>query len=570
MTMCSLRLRYCCFLILFSALQLIAQNKSFEGRLLNQANEPLPYATVLNSSNGLGAISNDLGYFEIPLNSDRDSIRISYIGFKTKWIVPRNLRSEIIVLDDVSNQLEAVTISPKDYSRYIDLFIDCREKVHQVDTSKAYLQLKSFIGPTQVELLEGFYNAKVKGIDLLGLELKTARLGVRKYNNQFFTSQSSSRAITSQKLRFRDAYFPEHPYYMSAGRINRKYILELKEKVLSDAQDTLINLYFYPKKGDARFFEFTAWINVNQKRIEQIALYKKNLKIHPFLPLFEIDKIEQINLEIIKRFKHRQDGTYLSHIDFDYQLRYNSRGQQIYPVHTKLILELYDFEQQFTLPLKTFNTEKLTDYKIINAYPFYENFWKQNRELKMIDYLNKNESFLSDTATKGNHQLFFKNKGEITKFHQHTFIHWNEKRLLFKPNQDSLDFGNTLLNLSAEYYLDKDILSDSIVYLSKTIINPFLSYYNKEVDRQANCFINIFFDLAEMNRREMMKEIRTKGGSDYESIMNEYVKKLELLKLDYFTDTKFGNDLEAMKAYNEMVYKSLNIDNIKLFRLEGF
>ncbi|WP_297692729.1 TonB-dependent receptor plug domain-containing protein, partial [uncultured Eudoraea sp.] len=76
--------------------------------------EPLPYTTV--QSNGRGTVSNDEGYFELPMTKISDVVLIRHIGHKT---IRRELRffntTECSIIDLVSEQEQLPEIILSDY-----------------------------------------------------------------------------------------------------------------------------------------------------------------------------------------------------------------------------------------------------------------------------------------------------------------------------------------------------------------------------------------------------------------------------------------------------------------------
>ena len=163
----------------------------------SSSGEKLAFATVYNRTSDKATITNEEGYFQLSIESFQDSVVISYIGYKSQTLTLKpNKRSYQIALEPTSFDLKAVTIKPRDYSYLFRLIQACKEKRNTESvTAKAYYQLKSYIGGNQIELVESFYNARIKGYDLLSLELKSGRVGLREHNHTFFGSLESSKPI---------------------------------------------------------------------------------------------------------------------------------------------------------------------------------------------------------------------------------------------------------------------------------------------------------------------------------------------------------------------------------------
>ena len=125
-------------------------------------------------------------------------------------------------------------------------------------------------------------------------------------------------------------------------------------------------------------------------------------------------------------------------------------------------------------------------------------------------------------------------------------------------------------NLEVQILLDYNDICDSIHISTKTVFDPYSSFYYFETSRESQVFINIYFDLIEIERRKLELEI-SQVIKDYqlvEALYNKAKERIESLKERYFRDVQRGLNVDKMREWNEVVYESLNINNFEIFGIE--
>ena len=80
--------------------------------------------------------------------------------------------------------------------------------------------------------------------------------------------------------------------------------------------------------------------------------------------------------------------------------------------------------------------------------------------------------------------------------------------------------------------------------------------------------MNIYFDLFECARLELESQLKQTTTPEeakqlYATIMNETNQLAER----YLNEVRMGLNEEALKAWNEVIKKQLNIDNVQLFEV---
>lgn len=394
-----------CFFMLTWAFSQPSENIQITGRVLHASTKlPLPYVKIYNKTSKIGAISNQDGYFKIEALTTSDSIVVSFIGYKKKYLsMAALIENKTIFLEEEGLLLSEVTVQPSDKAYLISLFQACRKNAPKKSTTaKAYYELKSFDQNKQIELVEAFYNVDLTGYDIENLNLKAGRLAIQNSHNRYFVSMSSSLAIAQLQLIEKNKFFPTSPFELSSKSLKENYYLHLKNKYLNETNDSIYLIEFTPKKDSSRFYSGDVWINKSQKQVIKITLNCENCQVHPFLPLFPNDSIARVDFKITKTFSENNQSLFFNHIDFDYTIAYLSRlgktEEMRYTIETKAVLYTYNFETIFTLPKFEFPTFEIADYRKINAFPYNPYFWEMaNNESRLVDQLDQNQRFFDDT-----------------------------------------------------------------------------------------------------------------------------------------------------------------------------
>jgi hypothetical protein len=243
-------------------------------------------------------------------------------------------------------------------------------------------------------------------------------------------------------------------------------------------------------------------------------------------------------------------------------------------------LHIYDFVLPFDLPYFSFSDENISDYRKINAIPHNDYFWMNNSEMKLNDQYNRNNEFYNSPFSVTNKKIFSANKYGRFGLMEHPYIQWTGKRILFKEKLDeanTVDHKEGKLSSKAQYYdlsvkifLDLFEYGDTLQVISKTIFDPYESYFQLEMNRSTQCFINIYFDLVECERIRLMEKIgkSDRKKSNIKILYEESVRNIYYLKQKYFRETERGTKLNKLDDWNDMVKKELKIDNMDLFQLQ--
>jgi hypothetical protein len=557
---------------------------TIDGRIINSVNnEPVAFANIINFSTNKGTISNMDGYFKIGINSLKDSIVVTFIGFKNNSpVLQENKFTYNILLQEHTHQLSEVTIRPGVNNYLYTLLENCRKNNKLKTTSaKAYYELKSYRNETQVELVEGFYNINIENYDITGFKIKAARLARQPVNNRYFASLESSKAIIKSRLINDNYEFPKNPLEFPLKKMKSTFDLKYENSYINEAGDSIYVIAYSPLHEPGSFFEGKIWVNANENFIEKIDHECINAAVHPFLALFKSDSIKRVDLHISKSFTRIAGKTFFKHVDFDYTIDYKSRAgtenELDYSVSTNAVVHAYDYNELFYLPKYPFDNHNYHDYVKIIAMPHNDYFWEKNTEFKLNNELDENSVFFNSVnSERSNNIKLSPDTIMLATFYLGHFTAWSKKRIWFKdiykepkaPSRgNKAEIVSQKYNLNSKLYLDVNQYGENPNYLTSAIFDVYNSYFKLPMDNATQCFINMFFDLAEMERQQLEMRLAACDGSreQIELLYEKAVENLSQTERAFQRDVQRGTMQRGMEKWNKYIYNALGIDNLSLF-----
>lgn len=567
------------FLCVFSG---YGQNQLvIEGKVSDkESNEAIAFAKVYHKNSRKGTITNAEGYFKLIVQDIHDTILISFVGYKEKNIhlEPNQLFYDMR-LDRIVIELDEVVVTPTDNLYLYELVQSCRKNpAVKTNQSKAYYELESYVDNNQIELVEGYYNINVKGYRLLGMHLKTGRIALRMHSERVFASLESSNAILMHNIFDKNEYFPSNPMEFQKGALRKNYYLDIHNKYVDKEGDSIFVVNYMPKDTTGKFFSGQLWLNATKTTLTKITLYCAETKQHPFLPLYFTDSIEKVGFSITHTFQNSGEDILFNHTDFVYNVAYASRnneaGAKKYTVTTKAVLYAYDYEHAFILPNFKFNESNIGEYRKINALPYNQFFWDNHDEYRLNDSDNSNQKFFEDKNSMTNRTQY-----SSTLYNRHPLLvtpyrGWSKYRVQLTDHlkgakiADPRNINRTLpYNLSIKIFTDFNYYKDSLHVQTATIFDPYESYYLLPINEQTNCFVNIYFDLHEIARREFVEQLsaRKMDMREAQALYHNFMVQFENSKANYLRTTLRGTNEKEMNRYNELVLQQLKINNQQYF-----
>jgi hypothetical protein len=554
--------------------------------------EPLAFCAVSVKGSPRGGIANEEGAFRIPA-SEEDTLVFSFIGYKSRVIPVRELGlNPEVFLESTSIVMKELIVRADDSYLY-DILLRCRRKMLEAGShvSKAYFSLETTIRDQPVELLEAYYNGYTRGASVEKLLLKNGRIGLAKTDNRFFVSFNTSRAISYLSLAEESEYLPYLPFQLGRSRLRKMYILEPGEE---HGEENLYHIRFRPADKKWPCFEGEAWIDKETYAIRKITMESDPASVHPFLPLYPGDSLSHVSMKAEQVYDRNGDESLLNHIRFSYSFRifdYVHRNWSM-KVSTTGLLHFYDYEKPFPLPYFQYDTNE-SDYRKISFLPYNESFWDKapgmvftERQQKSLEFFQKNGFLINFNQWKPSKVLQKDQVVVSRKFFEDNYILWSDTArislkqkpldsLLLKRNARGRVISgpavpSDLYRLKAQIFLDANPSGDTVQHYCATVFDVYQTFYNLTQEPYTDCFINIYFDLCEIERRKMDEELRSHRYTmaQVDSVYRLTVKAMEDQTALYLRQVQTGRKSADLYRWNAYVRERLGIDNAAIFRLQ--
>jgi CarboxypepD_reg-like domain len=564
-------------LLLFLSTDIIAQIK-IKGIVKDaQTLQPLAFCTVTAIGQRKNCLTNEDGRFELSLQHPNDTLRFDYLGYDL-YRLPIGTAYDMIEarLQHKSYELSAVDIYPDDDYLY-ELVGRCRQqlKATKKATSKVYFSLDTEIGQKPVEVLECYYNGTTRAGKVQDLAIKSGRIGLAEQaDGHIFVSLNTSEALRLVDLTEGHKLLPASPLEYPSRRI--KKLFKLARKASGDSM--IIRIAFVPD-NPRKNFEGELWIDRKTAQIRKISLSADQARVHPFEPIRPGDSLLQVSLEIQQGFGADNQ---LQHIFFSYDIAYlrglenNSYAPSPQKIYTTGRMYFYDYDRPFLLPLFDYVQydagKRASDYHSIANMPYNRDFWTQQTGLV---YTERQTNMLRFLANEGKLLNFSGNQlqsaGVQQFFFEHNNVVWSDTtRVLLRAAQTpAKDASN--YRLVGQIFLDLYDDGDSIKHYSATVLDVLHSRYQSGQPREAACFLNIYFDMCEMIRRDMEANIAQLKNPTIEQLIaqhEEATQKINKMTRSYLLETHWGISRKALEKHNQKVIDGLGIDNIKAFGID--
>jgi len=557
---------------------------SISGKVLDErTRQPVPYAHIRNAANRQGTISNTEGFFQLNAHALGDTLVVSFTGYDKQYIAVRDFRpgQEILLLPQ-SQLLESVNVTRAGTSYLYDLLTACGRKIPDVTkTAKTYYELESFVDNQQAELISMYYNGDFSGYEIKALHLKNARIDLAAHDQRLFISAESSNALRMFQLFGRNEWFPENPFGIRKSALPSKYKLSLDQKYRNENGHAIYVIDFMPRAENGKYFQGKVWIDSLESCILRIVLKAPDAAIHPFVAL-HLDSLQRVDLEITQTFDRQGGLTFLNHLDFKYDVWYKilnqagkkqriSHADSVYRVSTRAVLYAYDYENAFLLPqFRFFESGMYHDYR--NGCFYNPYFWTEIDEFKLRERGEGKLLFIRDSADISNRDAFAGGNSGRQGLLEHPYVIWGQKRIRFRTQEAPPETGTPadLYHFEVQLYMDLNPAPEGVNMLTRVVLDPFESHFRfPPTDTAALCFLNLYFDLMEIHRRELEVEVR-RGPMEIVRIRELYQQRLRQMQTTgktFLKETERGGNKKALEKWNRYVYERLGIDNLAYFGL---
>ena len=560
-------------------------------------NKGLAYCNISFIGTKQGSISNSEGYFNINHKVNYDSIRISYIGYKTlKLAIGKIDNGDIIKLHKTEFVLSEFAVHADNDYLY-QLLTNIRKKLLKNKipySAKVYYGIESQTKNTPLELLECFYNGELVGEHITDLTYKNGRVGLASVDGNYFESFNTAKAISKINILHKSEVYPSLPLQFNKRKLKKLF----KLKAYSN-NSNIIKIEFTPY-NTLEYFSGIIWVDNIKHTLLKLELTANNTSKHPFLPIHNTDNISDVSIKLVKSYNTNEQLSLIDHIYFEYSFVYKSvRGSSMdiannksriieRNISSKGIIRVYNYENTFIIPYFNYpDNLYYGDYYKMSFIPYNDAFWNNNHSIalskeqkeklgffaaegKLVNYRENNygNNFLIRATNK---------KDKETTHFGFYYSFWNKnKRItiktdlkqnkLYNSKKEGLIVKRDLYNIEAQILLDITKLGDSLDFKSYSVFDSYQTFYRMPTDSISNAFINIYFDLYEIERQKMHDNIlkSDKKLSTANRIYNESKNNIALITNKYIEEVQLGKNNKEFEKWNKYIFDNLGIDNLKL------
>lgn len=537
----------------------------------------LAYCSVVWKSSRTGTLTNEEGTFALPMASQEDSLVLSMVGYARRTVAMGEvIGTRTWELVSISTELLPVEVRPEQDQLY-RLVARCGKALQKMPAfnTKLYFEMGTHMDGRPAEVVECFYNSRVSGPHVETLDLKHGRIGIAPVHGRVFVSLDVTKAMSLLDIRFQDERFPASPFqWTTTGSLGKRYRVE--ERARANDGSGLVNVRLTPRDSSGRFFALDAWINSTTGVPRSITLSCARCARHPFQPLKPMDHIRSLDMRVAITFDAAPE---LQHVELTYKMDYEDTVGH-HGVSTRAVMHAFDHGKSFILPLFAYDKGQY-DYRKITFQPYDTAFWATAPTLVRTEEQERDRVFFAEHGFLTGSARLPELDGQ--PLFESNYAWWApDRRISLKtlPPPPALSSRSTspmrsgavpasAVNLQAQLYMDVDTTGGQPRIFTATVFDGFRSYYNAPEQRYTDVFLNIYFDLCEIERRHMDQRVRAPGltYTDMWAMHAQAVHDMERTIRRYLLEVDFGANGPAMTKWNATVKSALGIDNFALFGL---
>lgn len=583
------------FLFLLVAASVMGQ-RAIEARMVDATtSEPLPYASIVRMNTGESVITNEDGIFRMVDVNEEDSLVFSYLGYRRMSMVASQVREQREVrLVPAIKELDAFQVTGRSDVLY-DLVIDCGKQMRRIGRykGKVYFELETRTHDLPVEAIECFYNGSFNGADIEALDLKQGRIGLLPANGRYVVNLNTSRGFMLLHPAESNSAFPATPLqYGSRKTLRRAFDLTLVS--ITHDPDEVYHVRFTPKDSDGTFFHGELWIDAATAKVRSLQLDCDSCTRHPFLPMVPGDELHALALHYRQTYTTWEGRSILSTVELNYALTYHSgpldprmaaeaegflMGRRM---GSKGILHVFGPGEEFILPLFHYDAGE-TDYRKVLSMPYDSTFWEDAPKLVRTDRQERDQAlFMKEGLLLGNNRRLDRTGKDRRGFFESNYAFWSPTvRIGWKGMLNTAAYSPAIstsnvatvpasqVDLVVQLFLNIDEVPDGYRTFSATVFDGFSSYCHFPDKRHADLLLVLFFDLCEIERRQMQTALHEPGLSleRIRAIHAEAERSMDRTTRTFLKETHYGSDLNAMACWSDRVRSELGVDNFKIFQI---
>jgi hypothetical protein len=569
-----------------------AFSQSHQGKVIDSRTKlPVPYTSIKEKHRKTQAVANADGQFELSpeLFSGQDTVIFSCVGYKPQSVAVRTLSATtVIILNPVIYQLKPVDVTSKGNTDYpYQLFSElCRKyrNYHGLSHSKGYFSFLSQSGDIPLEIAESYFTVDESCSNgILQLHLKDGRIGLC-HNN--FYSLNTTDIIThfSPFSLAGNLNIPSSAGNFGYHRLKKLFDVRIIQTSVENGMKKFI-LQFRVKKDNVQLFSGLAWINATEGTIEELDYSLNTGDFYYLEPVIKGDRTDNISMSLKFIFDNSdKDHPQIARVALDYSLLYRSSNTaSTIRIVSEGNLLLYDFSQPFPgiLPPGLVDGQE-NDYQKIGCLPYDSLFWsmpgitiRSDKQKEFIDYFRTHGTLVNFSRSldsiAGSNYLRWNADSDVsfTDILNRTPIH--EMQLVSEGAVTKFKTtGNEPYDIICKILFNPVVVGDSLHLSSVTLLNKNDSYYFLGHSLTATTFINLFFDLYELKRREIMAECKqvTKNHKltfdEFHSIYSNGLRQLNDTIKIYQAETTGGTSEKGLLKWHTYISEKTGIDRSRL------
>ena len=540
--------------------------------------EPLAFASVYNARTGSGTAAKEDGLVILPDNRVGDTLVVSYVGYRTARLPLSGSPPSTIALAPLAAELSEVVVLADDDYLYDILRQARRKRFTPSRRAKTYFFLETEVAGQLAEVIEAYYTGTYEDHATRELTFKKGRIGQHAVGEGYFTSTSTSRLFTSFDVFAESLLFPLNPLAMSRRAAKRRFDVQLEGRYREGERDVYA-IAFTPKWGEDSAFAGRAWIDRATGQLLRVQLRIPDAERYPFTPLggYLLGKVGMV-LELT--FAEVDGVMTPERISADYLIEYRDVDRPPFAVRTKTFTRAYAYGEAFAPPHFSHGPET-ADYRNVSRSPYDSLFWADTREFRFYDRLAEIERFVR-TSTALDYRVVDLTPGAPpNSFLDSRYITWDRERVRFAsdetrvrdsvPTQPELS-GLQRPQLGLRLYADVYDLPDGPHVLTAAAIDPRVADFAYAVEPAVEAFLNLRFDLLEIERRRLAEAIARlpePKHRDVARLRQNSADAYNRLAERFASEADGGADLQALKLWSRRVWRELGIDNYEVFGLEA-
>ena len=403
-----------CFLLLLLTVGAAAQVR-VSGIIVDEQDEPVPFANIVFKGSTQGTISNENGTFYLESDDTYPELEVSFVGFETKLVSLEAVNMDLrIVLSESRNQLDEVTLYTGKMPKKNNPAVDILKKIWRKKRRNGlYLYDRyEFDKYEKIEfdlnnIDEKLMNRKVfDGLEMVFDQVDTSNITgkvylpifinesvYKTYGKNIYPQKVSSKLIANKNSGYSDnqaliAFLKQ--LYVDFD-IYENYLLFFDKKfssplsrlgpevynyVLTDSSfidgKWCYNILFYPRRKNELTFKGDFWVNDTTFAIKEIQMYaNKNANVNWVKDIYIEQEFDVVN-----------DSVFLLKRDYimtDFALNRKDESKGVYGKRTTL----YDNHVFDVRRPDDFYKEQVQDDPAIYSRP--DDFWSRNRQESLTE-----------------------------------------------------------------------------------------------------------------------------------------------------------------------------------------